>query len=474
MTTLRLDDGHRGDTIRRQVDVLVVGGGPCGLTAALAAARRGLSVELVEAAPSLGGMAASFTVAGQRVDLGSHRLHPSAPPGVLELLNGLLGSDLQARERNGRLRLRDRWVRFPLRPGDMARNLPPACVIGAATDALIGPFRRATDDSYAEFVRAGLGSSTLTEFHGPMATKLWGLPPERLSAELARKRISQRTPTRILARVASTTRNRGATFLYPRHGYGQITERLAEAATEHGARLRTGCSVVSLAGDAHRPTATLSGGEAVTAGRVLWTAPADTLRNPLGLEPVPTPPMRGMVLVYVGIDQSRYTPFDAHYVPTPGIAFSRFSEPKNYRNGPDPADRSVLCFEIPCSFGDEIWSGADDGLVGLALDGLARLGLPTVRTVETAVRRLRSVYPVLTLDDAEPGEHPGSRTIRPGSEAVPGVTVLGRQGLAVADNLHHVIDMALSAVDCLDEDVQWRDDVWLGHRRRFEHFVVED
>ena len=83
------------------VDVLVVGGGPCGLAAALGAARRGRSVRLLEASDHLGGMAASFEVAGQRVDHGSHRLHPSAPPPVRALLDELLGADLQERRRNG-------------------------------------------------------------------------------------------------------------------------------------------------------------------------------------------------------------------------------------------------------------------------------------------------------------------------------------------------------------------------------------
>ncbi len=471
MTTLSLDAGHRGDTISPQVDVLVVGGGPCGLTAALAAARRGLSVELVESALQLGGMAASFTVAGQRVDLGSHRLHPAAPRRVLELLTGLLGSDLQVRRRNGRLRLCDRWVRFPLQPLDMARNMPPSFVLGAATEALAGPFRRVADDSYAQFVRAGLGPSTLAEFHGPMATKLWGLPPERLSADLARKRISQRTPGRILSRVASTSRSRGATFLYPRHGYGQITDRLAESAVEHGARLRTGRSVVSLAGAADRLTATLSSGETTAATRVFWTAPVHTLRTALDLPTEPTPIMRGLALVYLALDRSQYTSFDAHYVPTPEVAFSRFSEPKNYRDGPDRAGRTVLCFEIPCTFGDETWLSGDDDLISLVLDGLDRLRLPPVRVVENAIRRLPSVYPVLTVEGADSRRR---RTGGPVSESVRGVTVLGRQGLSVADNLHHVLDMALSAVDCIDEDGQWRDDAWLGHRRRFERFVVED
>ncbi len=468
---LDLDRDRGGGVESTSVDVLVVGGGPCGLAAAYEAARRGLSVELVESAVDLGGMAASFSVAGQRVDLGSHRLHPAASPRVLTLLTELLGSDLQVRPRNGRLRLRDRWIRFPLRPIDMARRMPPSFASAALADAATGPFRRAQDGSYSEAVRAGLGPAALADFHGPMAAKLWGLPPERLSGELARKRISQRSPAQIVAKIMSTPRNQGATFLYPRLGYGQIVERLAEAAAGGGARLRTGCSVRSLTADSDSCTAILSSGDAVAAERVLWTAPVQALIAASDGDPaaMPSAPMRGLVLVYLAVDQPRYTPFDAHYIPTPEVPFSRFSEPKNYRDGPDPADRTVLCFELPSTVGDGVWRANDQDLAGLVTDGLDRLGLPAVRVLETAVKRLPSVYPLLTVDD--PVRHAADPSP---SEVVPGVTVLGRQGLSVADNLHHVVDMALSAIDCIGPGGGWSNAAWADHRRRFAEFVVED
>ena len=84
-------------------DLTVLGAGPAGLAAAWRAARRGLSVTVLEREAGVGGMAASFDVAGVRVDHGSHRLHPAISPPLLAALRGLLGADLQTRPRHGRL-----------------------------------------------------------------------------------------------------------------------------------------------------------------------------------------------------------------------------------------------------------------------------------------------------------------------------------------------------------------------------------
>jgi phytoene dehydrogenase-like protein len=145
----------------RSADIVVLGGGPAGLAAAWFAARRGPSVLLLERAPAIGGMAASFQVAGVRVDHGSHRLHPATPPPVLAALRGLLGADLQLRPRDGRLRVWDRWVGFPLRAGELARALPRPVLARIALDAAGEPARRLAaargPDTFASVLRAGLG-----------------------------------------------------------------------------------------------------------------------------------------------------------------------------------------------------------------------------------------------------------------------------------------------------------------------------
>ena len=67
-------------------EIAIVGAGPAGLMAAWQAAEAGHEVSVYEKADTVGGMSGSFTIAGQRVDFGSHRLHPSTPPHLLQAL----------------------------------------------------------------------------------------------------------------------------------------------------------------------------------------------------------------------------------------------------------------------------------------------------------------------------------------------------------------------------------------------------
>ena len=89
-------------------------------------------------------------------------------------LRRLLGDDLQARDRNGRIRLRDRWVGFPLRIGDMVRHLPPDFAVTGRRETVTGPRRPRGGDGFVEVVSRRLGPTVPAEFYEPYARKLYG------------------------------------------------------------------------------------------------------------------------------------------------------------------------------------------------------------------------------------------------------------------------------------------------------------
>lgn len=456
--------------------LLVLGAGPAGIGAAQQAARRGHDVAIVERGRTVGGTSGSFEVAGIRVDHGSHRLHRALEPRILAELQRLLGDDLQVRERRGRIRLADRWLAFPLRPGDLVRNLPPGFAARAAWDTLTTPFRQPRQDTFAEVVRSQLGPTMLERFYGPYATKLWGLPPDELAGEQARRRISAGSPAQLIARVLAGRDPEARTFRYPRRGFGQVWEALADDAVAAGADLRLDTEVTGIRAGERLVVAT-SNGE--LAARQLWsTLPLPVLARMWS----PAPPAdvleaaaacttRAMVLVYVVVEGSPYTPFDAHYLPEAWTPVTRISEPTNYRDDPQGAgDRTVLCAEVPCAVGDETWRAGDDTLGALVCDTLARAGLPIPDVRSTTTRRLPSAYPILT-----PGTAARVERLEQWANQQEHLLTFGRHGLFVHDNSHHALSMAWAAVDALDAGGGSVDrGAWARSRAGFRGHVVED
>lgn len=458
-------------------DLIVLGAGPAGLAAAWRAAKSGRSVLVLERADRVGGMAASFEIAGIRVDHGSHRLHPSTPPRILSDLRQLLGDDLQLRRRNGRLRLGDEWVGFPLRATEIARAMPPSLLIRTGLDALAMPLRRGKPISYADALRQGLGRRLYELVYAPYAIKLWGLPGERIDVEQARRRVSADTPWKIAMRMVRRRPDQtGRMFFYPRSGFGQIVEALADAAVAAGAEIRLGEQVDDITPRVDVVQVGTATGATFTADHVFTTIPLPLLARICR----PGPPVaavesagrlryRAMALVYVVHAGARWSPYDAHYIPGLNTAITRISEPTNYReSSDDPTDCSVICAEIPCATNDATWEASDDDLVEMVLDAVARLGLPDLSVKDSMVVRMPRVYPVYEI-----GYRRHLDGLDAWAQSIPRVTSFGRHGLFVHDNTHHTLAMAYDAVDALHPS-GFDGAAWAAARARFSSHVVED
>ncbi len=468
--------------------VAILGGGPAGVGAAFALARRGVDTTLVEQRDSVGGNSGSFELAGLRADYGSHRLHPASDAEVLALIRERLGTDLLTRPRHGRIRLLGRWIHFPLRAGDLALRTPPRFGAGVALDlaAKLLP-RGATsgDESFATVLRRGLGRTICEEFYFPYARKVWGLAPEEMSPIQAQRRVSSGSIGKMLKRLlpgggAGGGASTKGVFYYPRGGFGQISEALASGALEHGARLMLGTTVTKLrlGASQHQVELEDAGGKcSVSADRVWSTlpisllarvcepaAPAEVIRAARALR------FRAMLLIYLVLDADQFSEYDAHYFPGADLRITRLSEPKNYAALSEPRGTTVLCAELPCQTDDALWSMSEAELGAIVTEDLARSGIPVRANVRSvAVRRLSHAYPLYPI-----GYERHFATLDAWAETLPRVLSFGRQGLFAHDNTHHALYMALCASKCLGDDGGFDEKQWEAHRRVFETHVVED
>ena len=466
--------------------IAVLGAGPAGLGAAFRLSRGWLAdVTVLEAQDVVGGNAGSFDVHGQRVDYGSHRLHPSCDPEVLADIETLLGESLLRRPRHGRIHLRGKWIHFPLKPVDLLLRLDRGFAAGALGDTVrrLLPGGSGDGDTFESVLREALGRTICEDFYFPYARKIWGREPAELSATQAHRRVAANSVGKLIRKVLGQLPGVKPVgfghFFYPVRGFGAISEAYAQGAAAAGADIRLGRRVTGLErqGDRWRVTAHgPEGDESVEAEYVWSTIPITVLARLI--RPGPSEEVsaaaagiryRQMILVYLTLDRDRYTEFDAHYFPGADVGITRLSEPKNYPGVGVPEGRTTLCAELPCSTGDDVWGASPDDLGRRVADDLVRVGLPRPEPLRgTEVRRLPFAYPIY-----ETGYEEHFRRLDDWADGLPALLTFGRQGLFAHDNTHHALYMAYCATKCM-EGAGFDESRWAAYRREFESHVVED
>jgi protoporphyrinogen oxidase len=461
--------------------IVVLGGGPAGVGAAFELRRRDRArVTLIEQQQTVGGNAGSFPHNGMWLDFGSHRLHSASEPRILADIQSLLGDDLKHQVRRGRIRLRGRWLKFPLKPADLLLHLDRPFALGIVRDMARKTFlpKRDDGDTFASVLEANLGRTICEHFYFPYARKVWGKEPSQLSGIQARKRVTAGSFGKLLKRLVKSPGE--GKFYYPREGFGQISRAYADAARGAGAELLMGWGVEKLTRRADGKWAV-----SIRQGEECRTLDADEVWSTLPLTVAarmmdPGPPQdvlaassaieyQAMVLVYLELDTGQFTTTDAHYFPETSVVATRISEPKNYFGVREPADRTTLCAEVPCAVGDRIWNMTDQEIGKVIQGDLARSGIPLPRPpIGVFTRKLRQAYPIYTM-----GYETALTRLDAWLESVPGFVSYGRQGLFAHDNTHHALFMAYSAVDCL-VDGKFDRAAWSDYRKVFATHVVED
>jgi len=276
-----------------RVEVVVVGGGIAGLTAALALRERGRDVLLLEGGPRLGGVIRTEAIDGFVVDAGPDAILAQKPEG-LALCNalGLAGRVIPTRPQAHTVLVLHRGRLHPL-PEGMALAVPTRVLPFVRSGLFSWPGklrmsldvvlpRRADDgddESIAAFLRRRFGAEAVARIGEPLMAGIHAGDPERLSMRATFPRLvelERRHGSLIRALWASRPRGPAAAarpaFYSLAGGLEELVDAIARRLTP--ASVRLGARVDRLARRDGVLSVTLRGGDTITARAVIAAVPA--------------------------------------------------------------------------------------------------------------------------------------------------------------------------------------------------------
>jgi protoporphyrinogen oxidase len=440
--------------------VVVLGGGPAGLTAGYLLAKAGREVVVLEADEQVGGLAKTVVDPdGYRFDLGGHRFFTKNKE-VNDLWLEIMGDEFLMRPRMSRIFWRGKYLDYPLKGTDVIKKLGPVELFLCGMSYLWAAVKpKGREDNFEQWVSNRFGKRLYNHFFKSYTEKVWGMPTTELRAEWAAQRI--KGLSFFSAAKAAFFGNRGNKikslidkFQYPRYGPGQMWEQMTTRIEELGGEVRLQTPVTRIELDAEGVcTAIHTPGEVIKPSAVISSLP---LRDTIGMADPQAPQAvrdaarglryRDFLTVALVLDGEDLFPDNWIYIHEEGVRVGRI---QNYRSWspwmvPDP-DKACVGLEYFCFKGDDLWSASDEDLVALATRELQQLGLARPEQVQRGyVVRVPLAYPVYDEQYAE-----RVTTIRSYLDPIANLQQVGRNGLHRYNNSDHSMLSAMRAVDNL-------------------------
>src|SRR5579871_2387086 len=213
------------------VNVLVIGAGPAGLTAAYLLRKAGSSVLVLESDPVyVGGISRTARYKGFHFDIGGHRFFSKSKE-VEDFWTEILPDDMLDRPRSSRIYYRGQYFAYPLRGGEALRKLGVLEATRCMLSYLKARLRpNANPRSFEDWVTNQFGARLFSIFFKTYTEKVWGMSTKELSADWAAQRIKGLDLGQAIKSALLPQRKKGREaviktlidqFRYPRLGPGQ-------------------------------------------------------------------------------------------------------------------------------------------------------------------------------------------------------------------------------------------------------------
>jgi protoporphyrinogen oxidase len=453
-----LRNGIHHDRRTTSPEVVVIGAGPAGLTAAYELSRHDVRSTILEADSVVGGLARTVDYKGYLFDIGGHRFFTKVSL-IDKIWTEILGDDFLTRSRSSRIYYKKRFFAYPIEPVQALIGLGVVEATRCALSYLWAQARRREpEDDFATWVSNRFGKRLFEVFFKTYTEKVWGVPCHEIKAEWAAQRIKDLSLLTLMRNALLPGLNRNKErliktliqeFQYPRRGPGMMWEKTRAVVEERGSRVLLNAPVEKIFWKPGGVESVMAGGRLYEGSHFISTMPIRELIA--RLDPAPPEKLlraaegfhyRDFLTVALIVNRKNIFPDNWIYVHDPAVKLGRIQNYSNWSPDmvPDP-ETTCLGLEYFCSEGDELWNMSDQALLELGRRELASLGLTSIDSiVDGTVVRVKKAYPV--YDDTY--RH-GLSMVQSFLKSVPNLQLVGRNGMHRYNNQDHSMLTAVLA-----------------------------
>ena len=439
--------------------VVIIGGGPAGLTAAYELSKHNVPAVVLEADNIVGGISRTVNYKGYLFDIGGHRFFSKCAE-VNQIWEEILHGQFLERPRLSRIYYRHKFFYYPLKPRNALLGLGPLeamRIVASYAWSRVNPHPK--EDNLEEWVSNRFGKRLYEIFFKTYTEKVWGVPCTEIRAEWAAQRIRGLSLTTAIKNALFGQKKPKVKtlidkFHYPARGPGQMWETLTEMLRERGYPVLMERPVIRIAHDGtkvtHLVTRSAQGEQKFAGSHFISSMPIRELVN--ALDPPPPPDVhkaanslryRDFLIVSLIVNRKDITPDNWIYIHESKVKVGRIQNFKNWSPAmvPDPS-KTCLGMEYFVFENDELWSSPDDKLIEMAKREIEQLGLAKASEIEDGcVVRMPKAYPMYDAD-----WHQQVQLIRHWIEQnLPNLQLVGRNGMHKYNNQDHSMMTALYA-----------------------------
>ena len=438
---------------------IIIGAGPAGLACGYELVKKNKNVEVFESSSFVGGMARSFDLWGQRVDVGPHRFF-SKQKKINQFFDELIKDDFTLVNRQTRIFYNQNFFEYPLKLGNVLKNLPPFVILQILWFygiQIINPIK--DPKNFEEWITSRFGKKLFELFFKHYTEKLWGIKCAEIDADWAAQRI--KTLTLIGAVKSAVFGNKGNKhktlvdqFAYPKNGTGELYERAANYISENGGAVHKESPIKRvLLNDTNDEVKgiELLDGAIKEAKNVVSTMPITSLIKGFNNVPknvqkaVDALYFRNTILVYLEIDKEELFSDNWLYIHSPEVKHGRITNFRNWCSSLNKGKKTtILCLEFWCFDEDEIWTGKEENVIDLAKKEIYQVNVipKNAKILNNKVVKVSKCYPVY-----ETGYQERLDIIIDFLKEIKGLHLIGRYGAFKYNNQDHSILMGLLAAE---------------------------